>query len=207
MSDNIGILGAGGQADEAESFLPDGVEAGFKAVTSDYVSGDLVDIEKPDPSLIEKPVIAAIGAPYVRRTLIDKWPGKKYAKVISKNSSVSKTASVGDGCIIAPGAVITTNVEIGPHTIVNIGATISHNCKLGAYSTVSPGASLAGNVSLGDGVFVGMGAMIINGVQIAKGVVIGAGAVVIHDITEENAVFAGVPAAKIGQHEDWLEKV
>lgn len=203
----IGILGAGGQADETQSFLAKNQSVAFKAVTREYVGDGMIDIENPPDGYKGVPVIAAIGAPKVRKDLVKTWPGNAYATVVSEKVYISKSADIGEGCLIAPGAVITTNVEIGPHSIINIGATINHDCKLGAFSTVSPGVHIAGKVQLGDGVFVGIGAVIKNDVTIADGVVVGAGAVVLKDITEENSIYAGVPAVKIGQNKDWLEKV
>ena len=203
----IGILGAGGQADEVQSFLGKNKSVAFKAVTREYVDAGMIDVENPQDGYKEVPVIAAIGAPKIRKDLVKAWPGNTYATVVSEKVSISKSASIGEGCLIAPGTVITTNVEVGPHSIINIGATINHDCKLGEFVTVSPGAHIAGKVQLGDGVFVGIGAVIKNDVTIADGVVVGAGAVVLKDITEENSIYAGVPAVKIGQNKDWLEKV
>jgi len=202
----IGILGAGGQADELESFLDKNTHAAFRAVTSEYVKEGLADIENPG-DLKDLPVISAAGSPRLRKSLVEKWPGRDFVTVIAGDSSVADSVTIGEGCLVAPGAVVTTSVNIGEHSIINVGATVSHDCRLGAYTTVSPGAHVAGRVQLGDGVFVGIGAVIKNGLKIAPGVVIGAGAVVLKDITEENAVYAGVPAEKIGQNEGWLEEV
>ena len=40
MAFDIGILGSGGQADEAESYLSGGVKAIFRAVNKEYLSND-----------------------------------------------------------------------------------------------------------------------------------------------------------------------
>lgn len=205
----IGILGAGGQADEAISYLKD-TDVEFKALTGEYINpGDEHEINIISPTDYQKTieVVAAIGAPAARRAMVEKWPGEHYATIQAETSYVDESTKIGSGVIISPRAVITTNVEIGNHTIVNVAATISHNCKLGEFVTVSPGAHIAGNVELGDGVFVGIGAIISNGIKVAAGSVIGAGAVVVKDILEENSVAVGTPAKIIKINEGWLERV
>lgn len=205
----IGILGAGGQADEAISYLRD-TEVEFKALTDEYVDlDDEQQINVISPTDYQKTieVVAAIGAPAVRRAMVERWPGEHYATIQAETSYVDKTTKVGVGVIISPRAVITTNVEIGNHTIINVAATVSHDCRLGDYVTVSPGAHIGGNVELGDGVFVGIGAIISNGIKVAQGSVIGAGAVVVKDILEENSVVVGTPAKVIKVNEGWLERV
>lgn len=205
----LGIIGAGGQADEAISYLND-TEVEFQALTEGYIDPNnprQINIINPTEYQKTVEVISAIGAPAVRRAMVEKWPGSEYATIQAETSYVDKTAKIGRDVIISPRAVITTNVEVGDHTIINVAATISHNCKLGEYVTISPGAHIAGNVELGDGVFVGIGAIISNGIRVASGSVIGAGAVVVRDILEENSVVVGTPAKTIRVNEGWLERV
>lgn len=209
MSEKIGILGAGGQADETESYLTDS-EVDFYALSEQYVDREnerQINIVSPTDYQRMLPVVAAIGAPAIRKALVEQWPGEKYATVRADMSYVDKSAEIGAGSIIAPRSVITTNVKIGEHCIVNVAATVSHDCKIGDFVTISPGAHIAGHVELGDGVFVGIGAIISNNIKIAPGVVIGAGAVVIRDVEEENSVLVGTPAKVIKHNGGWLRAV
>lgn len=205
----IGLLGSGGQADEVESYLADGDEVVFRAVSKDYLDGSnpkLIDIDQPgDNQVLE--VVAALGAPGLRKKMVESWSGQKYANVISETADVNKNAEIGDGSIIAPGAIITTNAKIGAHVIVNIGVTISHDAKIGDFVTISPGAHIAGRVTIGNGVFVGIGAVVSNDVKLADGVVIGAGAVVLDDVEQENSVAVGMPAKVIKQNDGWLSEI
>jgi sugar O-acyltransferase (sialic acid O-acetyltransferase NeuD family) len=206
--EKIGILGNGGQADEAESFA--GVEVDFRAVSPEYLDSsnpNLISILSPSDYQKTESVVAAIGAPSVRKKMVEEWPGEKYAIIQSEVSYVDKTATIGEGTIIAPRAVITTNTEIGRHAIINVAATISHNSKLGDFVTVGPGAHIAGNVTIGEGAFIGIGAIINNGLYIADGVVVGAGAVVVSDIVTPNSVVVGVPAREVRINEGWLSEV
>lgn len=208
MNEHIGILGAGGQAEEARSFFKGKVV--FFAIDDEYRNRnntDQIDITRPNDAQQLTPIVAAVGAPAVRREMVNKWPGKNFATIIASNTYVDNDCKIGVGTIIAPGATITTDVKIGEHSILNVGASISHNCNLGDYVTVSPGARIAGNVTLGNGVFVGIGATISNNVSVAPGVVIGAGAVVIHDVEIPNSVVVGCPAKSIRVNEGWLYEI
>lgn len=202
----IGLLGAGGQAREVASYLPPGTEV-FWALSPDYLDGvkDAVDITAPSESERNAAVIGAVGAPEMRRRMVDAWPGDRFATVISPAAYVDPSCTVGIGTIIAPGAVLTVDVVVGDHCQVNVGATLSHDVQVASFVTIGPGAHVAGRVRLGDGVFVGIGARITNDVTIASGVVIGAGSTVLADVLTPNAVVVGAPASVVKVRDGWLD--
>ena len=136
MSDSkIGLLGAGGQAREIASFFgPEKVA--FSAVDQRYLNsrvGGLVDIDTEVPSLMEIPVIGAVGEPRLRRSLVSRWKGDQYANVIAGTFISTSDVKLGSGVLIAPGSVVTVGSELGDHTHINIGATISHDCSIGIF--------------------------------------------------------------------------
>lgn len=207
--ERIGLIGNGGQADEAESYLKN-ASVEFRALSSEYVDNENprhVNVLTPDEYQRVMPVVAAIGAPEVRKKMVENWPGEHFATIQSEVAYVDETVRIGEGSIIAPRSVITTNVEIGKHVIINVSATISHNSIIGDYVTISPGVHIAGNVEIHEGAFIGIGAVISNNIRIARGVVVGAGSVVIEDVLTENSVVAGVPAKLIKVNEGWLSNV
>jgi len=203
----VGLLGAGGQAREAASYLAPGTEV-FWAVSPDHLNAaahDQVDITTPSPADRNAWVLGAVGAPALRRDLVAAWPGDRFVTVVSPAAYVDPSCRIGAGSVIAPGAVLTVDVVVGEHCQVNIGATLSHDVYLASFVTIGPGAHIAGRVRLGDGVFVGIGASISNGVTIASGVVVGAGAAVLADVMTPNAVVAGVPASVVKVRDGWLD--
>lgn len=206
MTERIGLIGAGGHADEVESYT--GGKALFRAVTESYLSSEAeVNVMRPPEDLINKPVHIAVGAPGLRKRLHDLWPGENYRSVIAAGSYIDKTSYIGEGSLVAPGVVITTRVKLGNYAIVNVASSIQHNSEIGDYATVSPGVRIGGDVTAGDGVFLGIGAIVKNGVTIAPGVVLGAGAVLLHDAEVENGVYVGVPARHIKTNEGWLHEI
>ncbi|OBI15427.1 hypothetical protein A5712_28290 [Mycobacterium sp. E2327] len=203
----IGFLGAGAQARETASYLPTGTEV-FWAVSREYLAADArdqIDITAPSPADRNAWVLAAVGAPAVRRDLVAAWPGDRFFTVVSPAAYVDPSCTIGAGSVIAPAAVLTVDVVVGEHCQVNVGATLSHEVHLSSFVTIGPGAHLAGGVHLGDGVFVGVGASISNDLTIASGVVIGAGATVLADVATPNAVVVGVPASVVKVREGWLD--
>lgn len=115
------------------------------------------------------------------------------ATLIHMEATVSRTATLEPGVVIAAGVRITNGTLIGAHTHIKVNATVSHSCQVGSFCTIAPGANIAGEVMVGDDVFIGVGAAIKHGVKIGSGALVGAGAVVIGDV-EPGATVVGVPA-------------
>lgn len=200
----IGILGNGGHAREIESYLTTETVA-FRAVSSEFRSGDLIDIALPAAEQAELPVVVAVGAPGLRRTLVQLWSGSAYHEVIAPTAYLGPEVKRGVGCVIAAGAVLTTSISLGDHVHINAGVTLAHDTVIGDFSTVSPGAHLGGNCTLGAGVLIGIGATLREGITLADGVVVGAGAVVLKDVLEPNAVVVGNPSRQISTNAGWAD--
>jgi sugar O-acyltransferase (sialic acid O-acetyltransferase NeuD family) len=203
----IGLLGGGSQADETAEFDPSS-QVVFRAVSADRVgeTEGSIDIATDDAGLLATPVVVAVGAPGLKRRLVEAWGGSSYATVVSPAASVSPTAVIGEGSTVAPGAVVTANAQLGRHVMLNVGASVSHASVVGDFTTISPGARIAGDCVIGDGVFVGIGAIVSHGVSIVAGTVLGAGAVVVDDI-DVAGVYVGVPARRVRVLDEWLERL
>lgn len=99
-------------------------------------------------------------------------------------------------------------ITIGNHVGISEGVKIlahdySWSVLKGAKEGVLLGAS--GKVSIGNNVFIGMNAVILRGVTIGNNVIIGSGSVVTKDCLE-NGVYAGNPAKRILELDEYLEK-
>lgn len=201
-------MGDGAHAAEVEDYSPQ-VTVLFNAVPTRFHRAGrarLIDIDRPSEVLRGTPVVAAVGAPGLKRDLVSQWSGVEYATIRSSESWVSSSALVGEGSVIAPLAGVSARTVIGRHVLINISATISHDCVIGDYVTVSPGAHIAGNVRIGDGVFIGIGAVISTGVSIADGAIIAAGAVLVRDAAQRGT-YVGVPARLTRTNESWASVI
>jgi sugar O-acyltransferase (sialic acid O-acetyltransferase NeuD family) len=204
----MGVLGAGAYAREIAEVVQDAIVK-FFAVDREFLEpnrSDLVDISTTERSLVESMVVAGVGAPGLRRQLVEAWGGRRFVSVVARSAWVSPSAAIGAGCVLMPHAAVSTGAVLGAHVSLNIGATVSHDCTLGDFVTLSPGVHVAGGCVVGTGAFVGVGATISNGVSIAPGAIIGAGAVVVKDITVAG-VYAGVPSRRLRDHDGWLREL
>jgi sugar O-acyltransferase (sialic acid O-acetyltransferase NeuD family) len=137
-----------------------------------------------------------LGGPVLRAGLHHqfKLAGGALTSVISPKTEIGQfDVTIGLGCCILPGVVITSGVSFGMGCLINPNATISHDCRIGDFVEISPGANITGNCHIGDFSFVGANSVILPKVKIGKNVIIGAGAVVTKDIPD-NSMAVGVPA-------------
>jgi sugar O-acyltransferase (sialic acid O-acetyltransferase NeuD family) len=112
--------------------------------------------------------------------------------LISKNSDISKTVSLGKGLVINTMSCIAGHTTINDFVFINRNVSIGHHTVIGKYTSINPGANIAGNVTIGDCCQIGIGVNIIDGVKIGNNTIIGAGSVVTKDIPD-NVVAYGVP--------------
>jgi len=147
--------------------------------------------------------VVAIGAPRVRRAVVHtlRACGVTYfATLVHRSAQHSEFVEIGEGSIVAAGAILTTQVRIGRHVILDRMVNVGHDCRIGDYCTVSPLVPLGGNVQLDDGVWVGASSSVRQGVRMGAGSMAGMGAVVVRDVPNCRLV-VGVPARVIKELE------
>ncbi len=103
---------------------------------------------------------------------------------------------IGEGSIICPGCILTTNINLGKHAQLNLQTTIGHDSVVGEYFTTAPGAKISGGCRVGDRVYVGTNASLKEKVSICSDVVIGLNAGVVKNI-DVSGIYVGTPAKKI----------
>jgi sugar O-acyltransferase (sialic acid O-acetyltransferase NeuD family) len=113
--------------------------------------------------------------------------------VVHPAAHVSVSATLGAGCIVAPGVVIGAATVVAEHTLLNRGALLGHHAVIGAFVSLMPGANVAGNTTLGDDTMVGMAAVVVDHTRVGAGATVAAGAVVLRDVPDGTRV-QGVPA-------------
>jgi UDP-N-acetylbacillosamine N-acetyltransferase len=112
---------------------------------------------------------------------------------IHPRSVVADDVKIGQGTVIAAGAVINPCTSIGENVIVNTSASVDHECVIDDGVHICPGVHLGGRVTVGRSTWVGIGAVVKDRVRIGAGSLIGAGSVVVTDIPE-GVVAYGVPS-------------
>ena len=145
--------------------------------------------------------LVAMGDPTWRRHYVEllKAKGANFATYISKRAIVGTEVQIGEGTMICPGAIVTTNVSLGQHVLLNIATSVSHDCLVGNYVTLSPGARATGGCILTDDVYMGVNSSLLPRVSLAMGITVGAGAVVTKSYEQENLTLVGIPAKPMNE--------
>jgi len=128
-------------------------------------------------------VFVAIGDNLLRAKLIAKLraQGRTLATIQHPKSSVSPSASLGDGCYVAEFAAVRTAAQIGQGVVLQAGCVVSHDCRIEDFSSFGPNAAAASKLRLGKFSAIGAGASIAPGVSLGENCTVAAGAAVFKD--------------------------
>lgn len=142
-------------------------------------------------------LVLAIGNPSIKRELAAKLKNYHFPNIIHPNVSLNKKyVTIGTGCIICEGSIITCDIVIGDFVIVNLACTIGHDTVIEDFCSFMPAVNISGEVTVKEAVYIGTGAKVINQLEIGKNAIIGAGAVVSKSLPE-NCTAVGIPAKPI----------
>ena len=148
-------------------------------------------------------LILALGDPMVKKTIYAKikkndviYPSLVHPSVIVGDWNY---VTLGKGCVICAGCLITVNITIHYFTILNLGCTVGHDTEIGAFSSFMPSVNISGEVKIEEGVYVGTGVKIINRLNIGNWTIVGAGAVVSRNLPA-CCTAVGIPAKPIKYH-------
>jgi len=163
----------------------------YRSTLEDYTPG------KNDRLVI---AVADPGTRYrIYQKLMDR--GAKFGRVIHPTAIISNSSKIGEGSIIAPNVVITTDVNIGHHVHINIASSIGHDVTVGDFVTLSSHVDITGHCKLNSEVFMGSGSRILPNCEIARGSRVGAGCTVMRSIKEKATLLAPTPkTVKFSQH-------
>lgn len=124
--------------------------------------------------------------------------GGRFATLVHPSAIVGDNVVIEDGALIAPLAVLTSDIKIGKFTYIGTSCGLGHDNIVGCYSQLSGNVSLGGRVVIEDSVFVGLSATVVPGVILGTKCHVGAGSVVLKNVKPFSKVF-GNPAMVIGE--------
>ena len=137
-----------------------------------------------------------IGNPVLRKRLALEFEamGGVFTSTVSPLAQIGYYEnSIGAGCNIMTGTVITNDIKIGKGVLINLNCTVGHDSTIGDFTELSPGVHVSGNCTIGNYCNVGTNATILPKITIGSNVIIGAGSVVTKDIPD-NCLVVGIPA-------------
>lgn len=184
------IFGSGGLAKELIGYLDCEVVCVVSTERFNNKKFDIPVVDKaPD---IEANYILAVADPALKRKIVaenkDKW-----ISYVHPSCHVSRYATIGKGCILAPQAVIAGDAILKDFVFFNTNATTGHDTVIGAYSTLFPNAEVCGGCDVGEDSLFGIGSYVLPSVSIQPGTKVSAGAIV-RKSPESNTTLYGDPA-------------
>lgn len=148
-------------------------------------------------------IVIAVGHPQTKRKIVESIDNKNITFPTVIHPSVLRGprefTTIGEGCIICAGVIITVNIDIRDFVILNLSCTVGHDTLIESYCSVMPTVNISGGVKVRSEVYLGAGAVITNQLDIGKGTIVGAGAVVTKSLPE-NCTAVGAPAKPIKYH-------
>lgn len=208
----IAILGTGGFAREILTLIeninaatPQFEILGF--VDNNLAKGTMINgypvIGNDDEiGATEKPLalVLAFGEPHLKEKVRAKFtnPNISFPTLVHPNVIIGseRSVSLGQGCIVCAGCILTTDITIHDFVTLNLACTVGHDVVIDEFSSFMPSCNISGEVEIGKNVYCGTGVKIINQTRIGANAIIGAGAVVTRDIPSD-CTAVGMPAKPI----------
>lgn len=162
------------------------------------VLGKISDIEAGFKAKLFDALVCAIGYRHfdVREAVYTKFRremGIPFATIIDASCHVDASATIGDGVVMFPTAMVDKGCVIEDNVLLNVGVTIAHDSRVGEHSFLSPRVAVAGFSTIGKRCMIGINSTIIDNIVIGDDIRTGAGTVMIKD-AERQGLYVGVPA-------------
>ncbi len=146
--------------------------------------------------------VVGIGTPAPKRRVVERLRAHSagFPSIVHPNAVVGRHVVLGEGCIVCPGVIITTDIRVGRFVTFNFDLTVGHDCTIDHYATLAPGVHLSGYTKVREGADLGAGVVTIPSVEIGEWSIVGAAAAVTRDLPA-NCTAVGVPARVIKQRD------
>lgn len=143
--------------------------------------------------------IIAMGEPDHRRTVTQRLlrRGAQFTNLLHPLAYISRTAQLGEGCIVSPHATVAAEARLGQQVFINVGAVVGHQANVGDYSSLSPSTLLLGHASVGEQVFMGSLSVVTVAQKVGNNCRVSAGSVIYNDIPAHARVLGNPAVFKI----------
>lgn len=126
-----------------------------------------------------------------RRPIIERFieAGARFATFIHPTATISPSAKIGDGVVIAPNVNIGPNVTIGDYTLINSRCSIGHDTNIGRFNFISPNVCFSGYSKVEEENLFGINSATIPGITVGSRNKIMAGMVLDKPVADDEVVF------------------
>tara|TARA_Y100001968_G_scaffold317147_1_gene345786 strand:+ start:5128 stop:5775 length:648 start_codon:yes stop_codon:yes gene_type:complete len=112
-----------------------------------------------------------------------------FSSYIHPTSLISRSAKIGEGCILFPYSICSENSNLEKLISINVHSSIGHDTKISSFCTISSHVDLMGRAEIKEQVFLGSGARVLPKVKIEEKCIIGAGATIIKSLKAEKTAY------------------
>lgn len=143
--------------------------------------------------------VVAIGSPVAKRRVLERLRAAgatRFPPILHPAAVIGRFVEIGEGTIVCPGAVLTTDIRVGRFVALNFNLTIGHDAQVGDYALLAPGVHVSGYARIGEGCDLGAGVVVLPSTEIGAWSVVGAGATVTASLPA-NCTAVGTPARVI----------
>ena len=203
---NLFIIGAGGFGRELElwlSIVPE-TKRDFKIIgyiddnlnTLDGFKSSFKILGTIDSFVFNKNdyAVISIADPLTKELVYNRIKGRVNLYTFIANSAiVGDILTIGEGSVICPNVIVSTNVTVGKCVTVNCGTQLGHDSKIGNFSSFMANVMIGGETSISDKVYFGSQSALVPRKKICGNVKITAGGIVIGNINKQG-IYYGNPA-------------
>lgn len=144
-------------------------------------------------------VVVGIGSPAAKRRAVERLRAAgvtRFPPILHPQAVIGRYVELGEGTIVCPGAILTTDIRIGRFVALNFDLTVGHDSRIDDYALLAPGVHVSGRVHIGEGCDLGAGATVVPSAAIGPWTIVGAGATVTGSLPA-NCTAVGTPARPI----------
>ena len=197
------IIGAGGFGRELHVMLWDAfdrAEYRFKGFLANELSEEAAELgpligspEDYEPATSDR-FLLAIGAMEARHRITTELEsrGGKFVSFVHPSAFVASSASVGNGAVIYPFAVVSNSARVADHVHLNYYASVGHDCQVGRACLLAPYATMNGFAVLEDQVYLSTHSTVVVAKRVGEWSKVSANSTVQRDVPSGSFVF-GVP--------------
>ena len=139
-------------------------------------------------------VVISISDPVIKEKVYHRLKEKvNIYTFIAYTAIVGDPRNIGEGSVICPNSIISSNVIVGKCVTVNCGSQLGHDSRIGDFSSFMANVMIGGTATIAKRVYFGSQSALVPGKKICDDVKISAGSIVIRNITKKGVYF-GNPA-------------